>query len=136
MFHLLPLFAQAVSTVPVSAPAPAAAPSGAFVPSAIGASAAFAYAMNWLKQWRSFPIVTEHSTEINAMFRAITSFFATVGITFVWSGASHTLTIGNLSFWAVMVGLGHWFSTYAIQHGWEKVFSIVTPVDVPKPVQN
>ena len=129
MFHLLPLLAQAVATPP-PATSNSAAPGAAFVPSAIGASAAFAYFMNWLKNWQKFPIVTQHSTEINAAFRAVTSFFATVGITVVWTG--HTLTFGNIYLWTIVSGLGHWFSTYAIQHGWEKIFSIVTPVNVPK----
>ena len=80
--------------------------------------------MNALKNWKKLPFITQHSDAINRIVRAVTSFVSVVGITFVWSGTAGTLTITGLHAAGIFAGAAHWFSTYAIQQGWENVFSI------------
>jgi len=84
--------------------------------------AVMAYILLLLQRWSKLPWLTQHTTEITTIFRAVLAFVATIGIGISWNGAAHTLTITNLSLSVIASGLWHWFGQFAIQHGWGQLF--------------
>jgi hypothetical protein len=67
----------------------------------VTAGAAFAYLLRLIQRSEKLPWVTQHTQGMTVLIRLILSFAATVGISFQWNGALHTLTISGLSAWTV-----------------------------------
>ena|SRR5437660_9105849 len=68
-----------------------------------------------LKKAKWMTAVTDQSVGFNHFFLIITSAAGALGIHYTWSAASHTLTITNLDFWAVMGSLWLWWKQWAVQ---------------------
>jgi hypothetical protein len=102
--------------------------------SQVTAGAAFAYLLRLIQRWDKLPWVTQHTQGITIAVRLILSGLATIGISWQWNSASHSLTIGGLQLWTITLGLWHWFGQYALQHGWGQVFNIGTLQKVETPV--
>lgn len=87
--------------------------------SQIAAAAACSYLLNLLQKWSKTPWITEHTTLLNGMVRAVLAFAATVGIGWAWTSTGdngHALTITIPSAMVLLHGLWHWFSQYALTH--------------------
>lgn len=105
--------------------------------SQIAAAAACSYLLNLLQKWSKTPWITEHTAGINAAVRAVLALGATVGIGWAWSSGAndtHVLMVTIPSFPVLIHGLWHWFSQYAIQHGFGKVLDIGQPTQVQLPI--
>lgn len=100
------------------------------------AAAASAYLLNLLQRWEKVPWITQHTVGISHAVRAVLALAATVGIGWQWSAADHTLTITGLSLTALLVGGWHWFSQFAVTHGFGQLlngFKPQSPSVVPNP---
>lgn len=87
--------------------------------SQIAAAAACSYLLNLLQRWSKTPWISQHTDGINLMVRAALAFGATVGIGWAWSAGAnegHVLTISIPGAAALIHGLWHWFSQYALTH--------------------
>jgi len=80
------------------------------------AAALLEYLLHFLQKWSKTPWITEHTTGITIAARAAFAFMATLGITLKYSGDTHELIIGGLSALAIITGLWHVISQYAMQH--------------------
>lgn len=89
----------------------------------VTAAAASAYLMNLLQKWEKVPWITQHTAGINHAVRALLALAATVGIGWQWNSADHTLTITGLTLSTIIVGLWHWFSQFAVTHGFGQLLN-------------
>jgi hypothetical protein len=92
----------------------------------IGAAAVCAYAIQLAQRWSKIPWITEHTAGINAIARVVTSGFAALGVSYAWgdlAGGGHTLSFMLPSGAGFVAGLWHWFTQYAVQHGWGNLLS-------------
>jgi len=103
--------------------------------SQITAGAAFAYLLRLVQKWEKIPWITQHTQGITVFVRLALSFVATLGISWQWNGAAHSLTITGLSATTIFLGIWHWFGQYALQHGWGQLFSVGTLKSIETPVQ-
>ena len=85
------------------------------------AAAILEYLLHLLQKWSKTPWISEHTTKINVAFRAALAFFATLGISWKYSGSTHELVIGGLSAIAIATGLWHFAGQYATQHVFGKL---------------
>jgi hypothetical protein len=83
------------------------------------AGAALEYLLHLLQRWSKTPWITEHTTKITVICRAALAFFATIGLSWHYSGG--TLVISGLSLTVIGAGLWHLFRQYAVQHGFGKL---------------
>jgi len=79
------------------------------------AGAALEFLLHFLQRWSKTPWITEHTTKITTFFRVLLAFFATIGLTWHYSGG--TLVISGLSVAVISQGLWQMFKQYALQHG-------------------
>lgn len=75
---------------------------------------AWVFLQNWLKQQKWFPWVNYDSPKWNHYFAVITSGLTTLGISYTWSAANHSLTITGLSLVTISHGLNSWLQQYLI----------------------
>lgn len=97
-------------------------------------AAAGAYILRLIQKWEKLPWVTQHSEPISTFLRIIIAGLGSLGISWSWNGADHTLTIAGLSFVTICYGLWHWFSLYAMQHGWGQLFNVGTTSKMETPM--
>lgn len=103
----------------------------------VTSGAACAYILRLLQKWNKTPWINEYTGQINIAIRAILSFIATVGISYQWDAKAHVLTIGNLEWNVIGVGLWHWLGQYAMQHGWGQLFMVGNGQEhPPEPLPN
>lgn len=103
----------------------------------IGAAAVCAYLVQLLQKWSKAPWITEHTAGINAAVRIVTSGFAALGVSWAWgdiSNGGHTLTFTIPAGTVILAGLWHWFTQYAVQHGWAKLFQVGEPTQTQLPL--
>lgn len=84
-----------------------------------GGAAACAYILNLAQRWTKIPWITEHTTGINRVVRAVLALATTIGIGWAWSSGaagSHVLSITIPSGVDLIHGLWHWFVQYAMTH--------------------
>jgi len=81
------------------------------------AAALVEWLLHFLQRWSKTPWISEHTTGITIAVRSVLAFGATLGITWQYSAADHTLMIGGLSAVAIFTGLWHFASQYAMQQG-------------------
>ena len=84
--------------------------------SQVAAAAACSYILNLLQRWRQVPWVTTHTAGINMTIRALLAGAATIGISWQWNSADHSLLITGLGLTTIIHGMWHWFSQYAFTH--------------------
>jgi hypothetical protein len=101
------------------------APSAPLVPTQLSAAMACAYVLWLMQKTKALPWITRHTTGINAAVRAVLSAIATLGITIQWVPNAKQLIIGNLSMVGILYGLWHWFTQYAVAHGFEKLLYVI-----------
>jgi len=80
------------------------------------AAALLEYLLHLLQKWSKTPWITEHTVVITVAFRAALAFFATLGISWKYSGSTHELVIGGLSAVTILAGLWHFTGQYWTQH--------------------
>ena len=83
------------------------------------AGAALEYLLHLLQRSSKTPWITEHTTKITVICRAALAFFATIGLSWKYSGG--TLVISGISATVIAAGLWHLFRQYAVQHGFGKL---------------
>ena len=88
----------------------------------VGAAAASSYILNFVQRWRKIPWVTSHTAGINMVIRGALALVATIGISWQWNAADHTLLISGLSLMAILHGCWSWFTQYAMTHGFGSLF--------------
>lgn len=86
----------------------------------VGAAAGLSFLLQWAKGSKYFPWFTAETAKLNRLATIVGSGLVAVGLNYTWDASSHTLTIANLSFATVGTGLWHWFTQYALTHGWFK----------------
>lgn len=79
------------------------------------ASAALEFALHFLQKWSKTPWISENTTKLNVILRAVLAFLATVGITWHYNGG--TLVITGLTLSTLAAGFWHVFRQFALQHG-------------------
>lgn len=93
----------------------------------IGAAAVSAYLIQLAQRWSKLPWITEHTQAINFYARLVTSGASALGVGWVWgdlgTSGGHTLTISIPPAAIILHGLWHWFTQYAVQHGWGNLLS-------------
>jgi len=100
----------------------------------IGAAAVSAYLVHAAQKWTKLPWITEHTTQINTVVRVLTSGISTLGISYAWStdsSGTHHLDFSIPTLAVALVSLWHWFTQYAIQHGWGSLLMAGTQSDPP-----
>jgi len=103
--------------------------------SQITMGAALAYILRLLQKWEKTPWINAHTELVSAYVRAGLALIGTLGISYQWNAATHQLTISGLSAVVILTGLWHWFSTYAMSHGWGQLFNVGTVKAVDTPVE-
>lgn len=103
--------------------------------SQLTAGAALAYLLQLIQKWDKLPWITQHTKVVTVAFRAVLALAATVGISFQWNGAAHTLMIEGLSASTIGMGLWHWFGQYAMQHGWGQLLNVGTTSKMELPME-
>lgn len=98
-------------------------------------AAAGAYFLQLLQKWSKTPWITAHTTHITVLVRAGIAFCSTIGIHMVWNGPANTLVITGLSLTTIGIGLWHFFTLYAMQHGWGQLFNVGTLQKINTPVE-
>lgn len=110
----------------------------------IGSAAVCAYIVQLLQKWSRTPWITQHTTGINTAVRIATSGLAALGVGWAWGELSpdggHSLIIHIPPAAVILAGLWHWFTQYAIQHGWGNLLNpppaqVQLPVIAPPPGQ-
>lgn len=99
------------------ATAAAVSDAGQLVTSQLASGALLAYLLQWVKQSKFIPWVSEHTKGINYALTGILSLMAAVGIHYQFDAASGVLTIGGLHATAIAHGLWEWAKQWAFQQG-------------------
>ena len=84
--------------------------------SQLGAAAASAYILNWMKDSAKIPWISAHTTQINKLVRAGMAIAATIGISFAWNPTEGTLLISGVHLVTILQGGWHAFQQYAYTH--------------------
>jgi hypothetical protein len=86
----------------------------------IGAAALLSFFLQWLKSTKYFPWITAETAKLNHFATIVGSGLVAIGLNVHFDKVAHVLTISNLSWAAVGAGAWHWFTQYALTHGWFK----------------
>lgn len=86
-------------------------------------AALISFVMAQLKKSRWFPWLSTETAKANRIVAIVLSGFGALGVHIQFDHTAHTALITGLSLTAVLAGLWHWATQFAVTHGWFKATS-------------
>ncbi len=109
------------------------------VSSQLASGALLAYALQWAKNSKLVPFITEHTVGVNRTLTGLMAFIAAIGIHYTFDADAGVLVIGGLHTQSLLHGFWAWISQWAFQQGAsDMIFTKTTAEavkagDVPRP---
>lgn len=85
------------------------------VVSQVAVAAASVAAINWLKSSPYFPWITQEKANLLRILAVISSGIGTLGISYTWDPAAHSLTLTGLSLAGMFTGFIAWSKSFFLQ---------------------
>lgn len=106
--------------------------------SSFTAAAACSFILDRVQKSEIVPWITAHTKWINLAAKIVMSGAATLGISHAWNPAptgGGVLMVTVPAFTVIVLGLWHWFSQFALQHGFGQLLTVGTLQKIDTPVE-